>query len=206
MTFRKWTRTGNEIARQDEYRRKIASFDQESQNIAQEDQALHFEEAFRDRALENGVSIQSVSRPSIRSDDYTMEQQVTLQLNANEKNLVDFLYSLGSGGSMIRAKSISMRPMDNNRYQLHADLTISESYLRNPSKPTPRTGAAPTTPAAPAKPAAPAAPTSAPGRLRQSLAAKSEIGTLETINYRENYIVDPVLIVSGAVGPDARHQ
>jgi hypothetical protein len=158
-----------EIARQAEYKKKIAGFDSENQDIQEGDQALHFEEAFRDRALENGVSILSVSRPNIRSDDYTMEQSVTLQLNASEKNLVDFLYSLGSGGSTIRAKSISMRPLDNNRYQLHADLTISESYLRNPTKPTPRTGAvsAATGPAKPAPgPAKPAVTpaNSAPGR------------------------------------------
>jgi hypothetical protein len=122
-----------EIAHQPEYKRKIAQLDTENQNIAQEDQAVHFENFFRDRAVENGVQIQSTSRPSTRSDAFTMEQSTTIQVLAAEKNLVDFLYALGSSGSLMRVKAMSLRPLDMNRYQLHADLTIAESYLRNPT-------------------------------------------------------------------------
>lgn len=164
--FKDWTANSNriaaakdklakysaEIARKDDYQRRIASLDVENNTISPDDQAVHFENTFRDHALENGVSIQSVSRPSTRTDDFTMEQQATLQVLTGEKNLVNFLYSLGSGGSLMRVKSMSLRPADNNRYQLHADLTIAESYLR-------------TTPGAPVKnptPAKPAAPAIAP--------------------------------------------
>jgi hypothetical protein len=126
-----------EIMHQAEYKRKIAQLDTESQNIPQEDQAVHFENYFRDRAVENGVQIQTTSRLSTRSDAFTMEQQTTIQVLANEKNLVDFLYSLGSSGSLMRVKAMSLRPLDMNRYQLHADLTIAESYLRNPTSTAP---------------------------------------------------------------------
>jgi type II secretory pathway component PulM len=126
-----------EIAHQAEYKRKIAQLDTESQNIPLEDQAVHFENYFRDRAIENGVQIQSTSRLQTRTDAFTMEQQTTIQVLAAEKNLVDFLYSLGSSGSLMRVKAMSLRPLDMNRYQLHADLTLAESYLRNPAPATP---------------------------------------------------------------------
>jgi type II secretory pathway component PulM len=122
-----------EIVHQPEYKQKIAQLDAESQNIPQEDQAVHFENYFRDRAIENGVQIQSTSRLQTRTDAFTMEQQTTIQVLAAEKNLVDFLYSLGSSGSLMRVKAMSLRPLDMNRFQLHADLTLAESYLRNPA-------------------------------------------------------------------------
>jgi hypothetical protein len=159
-----------ELAHKGDYERKIRGIDPENQNIAQEDQALHFENYFRDRAIENGVQIQSTSRPLMRTDDFTMEQRETIQVLTGERNLVDFLYSLGSSGSSMRVESMSLRPVDLNRYQLHADLTIEESYLRNPSSTTAaRTvaGAKPGTVAAnPAPPANPTIPTNKPGLLK----------------------------------------
>ncbi len=136
-----------EIAHESEYKRKIAAIDPENQNIAQEDQAVHFENYFRDRAIENGVQIQSTSRPLTRMDDFTMEQRETIQVLTGEKNLVDYLYSLGTSGSSMRVESMSLRPLDMNRYQLHADLTIVESYFRNPSSATPARSAPGATPA-----------------------------------------------------------
>jgi hypothetical protein len=148
-----------EIAHKSEYEHKIHGIDPENQNIAQEDQAVHFDNFFRDRAVENGVSIQSTSRPILRTDDFTMEQRETIQVLTGEKNLVDYLYSLGSSGSSMRVESMSLRPMDLNRYQLHADLTIVESYFRNPASAS-RTVAGPK----PAAPAAPAAAVASAGR------------------------------------------
>ncbi len=132
-----------ELAHQAEYKRKIALLDAENQNIPEEGQAVHFENFFRDKAVENGVQIQSTSRASTRTDAFTMEQQMTIQVLADEKSLVGFLYSLGSSGSLMRVKAMSLRPLDGNRYQLHADLTIAESYLRNPTSTAPAKAAKP---------------------------------------------------------------
>jgi hypothetical protein len=160
-----------EIAHKSEYERKIRGIDPENQNIAQEDQAVHFENYFRDRAVENGVQIQSTSRPSTRTDDFTIEQRETIQVLTGERNLVDYLYSLGSSGSSMRVESMSLRPLDLNRYQLHADLTIEESYFRNASSAASARTTAAAAPAAPAaNPAARAAnsiaPTNRPGPIR----------------------------------------
>ncbi len=143
-----------EIAHQNDYVHKIHTISPEEQNIAPEDQAVHFEDGFRDKAVENGVQIQSTSRPSTRPDDFTIEQRTTIQVLTGEKNLVDYLYSLGSSGSSVRVESMSLRPVDLNRYQLHADLTLVESYFRNPTSPTARTAAgARTAPAPTSQPA-----------------------------------------------------
>jgi hypothetical protein len=160
-----------EIAHKPDYEHKIRTISPDEQNIAPEDQAVHFEEGFRDKAVENGVQIQSTSRPSTRADDFTMEQRTTIQVLTGEKNLVDYLYSLGSSGSSVRVESMSLRPVDMNRYQLHADLTLVESYFRNPSSSAARTaaGAKPGPPAAapaPATTTTPATPTNRLGLLK----------------------------------------
>lgn len=155
-----------ELTHKAEYERKMRDIDPEDQNIAQEDQAVHFEQVFRDKAVENGVQIQSTSRPLTRTDDFTMEQRTTIQVLTGERNLVDYLYSLGSSGSAVRVESMSLRPLDLNRYQLHADLTIVESYFRNPTSATPARTVAAATPAKPAAnsaaPTTPAKPSVAP--------------------------------------------
>ena len=146
-----------EIAHQNDYAHKIRTISPDEQNIAPEDQAVHFEEGFREKAVENGVQIQSTSRPLTRSDDFTMEQRETLQVLTGEKNLVDYLYSLGSSGSSVRVESMSLRPVDLNRYQLRADLTLVESYFRSPTSSAAKTTAGGATrPASPAPAAAPA--------------------------------------------------
>ncbi len=139
-----------ELAHKGEYERKIRGIDPENQNIAQDDQAVHFEQVFRDKAVENGVQIQSTSRPLTRTDDFTMEQHETIQVLTGERNLVDYLYSLGSSGSSVRVESMSLRPLDLNRYQLHADLTIVESYFKSPSSAASTRTVAAATPAKPA--------------------------------------------------------
>jgi hypothetical protein len=160
-----------EIAHKPDYEHKIHTISPDEQNIAPEDQAVHFEEGFREKAVENGVQIQSTSRPSTRMDDFTMEQRETLQVLTGERNLVDYLYSLGSSGSSVRVESMSLRPVDLNRYQLHADLTLVESYFRNPTSSAARTTAGGATRTASPAPAAapaniPATPTNRLGLLK----------------------------------------
>jgi hypothetical protein len=160
-----------EIAHKPDYEHRIHTISPEEQNIAPEDQAVHFEEGFRDKAVQNGVQIQSTSRPVTRTDDFTMEQRETLQVLTGERNLVDYLYSLGTSGSSVRVESMSLRPVDLNRYQLHADLTLVESYFRNPSSPAARTAAAgartsPPAASSPAPSTIPATPTNRLGPLK----------------------------------------
>lgn len=158
-----------EIAHKNDYEHKIHTISPEEQNIAPEDQAVHFEEGFRDKAVQNGVQIQTTSRPSTRMDDFTVEQRETIQALTGEKNLVDYLYSLGSSGSSVRVESMSLRPVDLNRYQLHADLTLVESYFRNPTSSAARTssGARTAPPAATPAPATnPVTPTNRLGLLK----------------------------------------
>jgi hypothetical protein len=64
---------------------------------------------------------------------------------ATEDQLVDFLYKLGSGSSMIRVRDLELQP-DPPRQKLSANIRLVASYQKNP---TPATAAK--TPTAKAK-------------------------------------------------------
>jgi hypothetical protein len=138
-----------ELARQAEYEKAIKNFEggSGSLDIPLEDQILSFATFYQGRALENGVQIQSDSPRPPRTNEFFMEQQTTLDIVGGEKNLVGFLYSLGSSSSIMRVREMSLHAIEPNRYQLRASITIVASYQKKaPSK------------AAPAKPAGPRPP------------------------------------------------
>jgi hypothetical protein len=77
-----------------------------------------------------------------------MEQIQTITVASGEKELVDFLYNLGSGDSLVRVRDLSIRP-DPPRQQLQANITLIASFQKNvkvAAKPAPAS-AAPTKPA-----------------------------------------------------------
>ena len=76
---------------------------------------------------------------------------------SGEKPLVDFLYNLGSGNSLIRVRGLSLRP-DPPRQLLAANITLIASYQK---KPVARRAASPATAAAaaPREAGKPATPT-----------------------------------------------
>jgi hypothetical protein len=72
-----------------------------------------------------------------------MEQIQTLTVQSGEKPLVDFLYSLGSGESLVRVRDLSVRP-DQPRQQLAASVTLIASYQKNAkAAPAPATATTP---------------------------------------------------------------
>jgi len=141
-----------EISKTGTYQSQINNFSKEGEQVALEDQALSFDAAIQTAAGENSVQIQSMSRTATTTNEFFMEQQRTVQVRTGDKNLVNFLYSLGSGGSQMRVRDMVIRPLDGNRYELHADLKIVASYQKKAPTPAPKAAAA--KPAVPTSPAA----------------------------------------------------
>ena len=67
---------------------------------------------------------------------------IGLTIQSTEAQLVDFLYKLGDGNSLIRVRALSLRP-DAPRQALSGNLTLIASYQKKPSArpaPAPRPG------------------------------------------------------------------
>ena len=121
-------------------------------NVPAEDQAVAFLRTIQTQAAQSGVAVGGNGRLITRTNQFFMEQIQTITVGAGEKQLVDFLYNLGSGDSLVRVRDLSIRP-DPPRQQLQANITLIASYQKNV-----KVAAAPAAKPAPA-PAPPAVPT-----------------------------------------------
>lgn len=137
---------------------KVRALEKEGAAVALEDQANEFLRAVQSQAARSGVSILSVGQPktTTRTNEFFVEQSRTINLEAREEQLVDFLYHLGSSESMIRARGLSLRP-NPQRQKLQANVDLVATYQKKPA-----TRAAPAARAAATAAAVPAPPGPAP--------------------------------------------
>jgi len=149
-----------EIAQVPLYEKNVKELEGEGASVPQEDQSVNFLTAINNQAAQSTVGIIANNRQPERTNQFFIERAQALTTQSGEPQLVDFLYSLGSGTSLIRVRSLSIRP-DAARQGLSATITLIASYQKKaPAKSTPATKPATTT--APtttptAKPATPAA-------------------------------------------------
>jgi type II secretory pathway component PulM len=125
-------------------------------NVPPEDQAVQFLRTIQTQAAQSGVGVTGNGRLITRTNQFFMEQIQTITVQSGEKQLVDFLYNLGSGDSLVRVRDLSVRP-DQNRQQLAASITLIASYQKNPKlTPAPAPAATPKSTAAAAPKTTPA--------------------------------------------------
>ena len=108
--------------------------------VAPEDQAINFIRTIQSQAAESGVGISSTSRQMTNTNEFFVEQVQNITVSATDEQLVNFLFKLGSGASMIRVRDLELQP-DNTRTRLNANIRLVASYQKKPP-------AKPTTPAA----------------------------------------------------------
>ena len=130
---------------------------EESQPIPLEDQAGAFADTIRTEAERSHVQIQQFGRIVPRTNDqFFWEQTATINVISKEQQLVDFLYNLGSGGSLVRVRDLTLRP-DQPHQQLTAGIKLVANYQKKaPSK----SAAAPTSAKSAVPSPQPATPTS----------------------------------------------
>lgn len=155
----KLARYENEIAQTNTYARQVRALEGEGLSVPPEEQALHFGNAIQSQAGASRVQIGSTTKISERTNQFFLERSQTLTVQAREAELVDFLYNLGAGNSLIRVRDLSLRP-DPPRQALQANIKLVASYQKKPAKaPAPAGKSTTTTP-----PAAASASTSSPKR------------------------------------------
>jgi len=153
-----------EVDKQPGYKRELDRLQKIGQAIPAEDQALDLSKTVTTQAQLSGVLVQNLV-PSVRgtagarTNIFFEEKSATISLNATEQQLVDFLYLLGSGDSLIRARNMNVSP-DPTKMRLNSQMTLVASYQRKPAARSRAGGAS--KPAATAVPAAPSPSTGSP--------------------------------------------
>ena len=100
--------------------------------VALENQGVNMLRTIQTQSAQSHVSIVNNSRQITRTNDvFFIEQVQNITVLANDEELVDFLYKLGTGASMIRVRDLELQP-DTARQHLNANIRLVASYQKNP--------------------------------------------------------------------------
>ncbi len=117
------------------YQAQVKSLEGQGEFVAPEDQAINFMRTIQAQAEASGVGRANYSRSIMHTNDaFFIEQVQNISVVATDQQLVDFLYKLGSGASMIRVRDLELQP-DGPRQHLNANIRLVASYQKNPAAP-----------------------------------------------------------------------
>ena len=118
-----------ELRRKPDYERKLRELQSDGSSVVPEDQAIDFVHFYSSRAISNKVLVLNQGPLVTRTNEFFLEQQMGISVQADETNLVGFLYSLGAGNSMMRVRMMSLHP-DPSHMKLTANITLVASYQK----------------------------------------------------------------------------
>jgi hypothetical protein len=123
-----------EIGSMPRYQKQLAELQQAGAAVASEEQASKFSTTVQNQAILSGVQLlrsefggRQVSMG--KTNQFFDEQRGTISISTEEKPLVDFLYNLGVGGSLIRVRSMSLNT-DGPRQRLLGNIQLVASFAR----------------------------------------------------------------------------
>lgn len=173
-TARLRTRYLSETTKTNTYAQRLRELQTSGAQLAGEDAANRLQADINREASNTGVQINSMIPSTVsariaggQTNQFFDDIQVTVSLSAGEQELVDFLYALGSGASMVRVRDVSNLRLDPSQTRLTSTLTFVASVQKKvaPAAAVPGRKPSPATPvAAGGSNAALKAPTANPGR------------------------------------------
>ncbi len=122
-----------EIKQKPRYETELKKLEKEGLDVPAEEQALQFSRTVSDEMVRCGVTPLSAGRIQTRTNQFFLELSQTITVQAGEQQLVDFLFNLGSGNSLIRVRDLSLHPDAQTRQQLAATVKLVASYQKNPT-------------------------------------------------------------------------
>ena len=117
------------IAEKPKYEALVNKMKGEGGTVAPQDQAINFVRTIDAQSGSSGVSVIGTSRQMIRTNEFFVELTQNFNVTANDQQLVDFLYKLGSDASMIRVRTLDLQP-DPAHQHLTARIELIASYQK----------------------------------------------------------------------------
>lgn len=141
-----------EIARTKDYEKRIKELELQGQTVPSTEMGLEFQKTVQRQAAASALSILSTDAraggTANQTSEFFEEQILRVTAAGNDKQLVDFLYRIGTGDSLIRVRELSVSP-DPGGMRLNTIITLVASYQRASkpsSKPEPKPVATAKTP------------------------------------------------------------
>jgi hypothetical protein len=125
-----------EIAQKPTYMRKVRELEGEGLAVPPEDQALQFMNAVNAQAGQSGVRfLSNQGRIITVTNQFFIEKSHNFSVQGGEKQMVDFLYNLGSGESLIRVRDLTIHP-EAAHHELVGNFKLVASYQKKtPTRP-----------------------------------------------------------------------
>jgi type II secretory pathway component PulM len=118
------------IAQSPAYEAQVNNLQSQGEFVAPEDQAINMMRTINTQAAQSGVGIINYSGSIVHTNQFFIEQVQNITAIADDKQLVDFLYKLGSGSSMTRVIDLVLQP-DAAKQHLNANIRLVASYQKN---------------------------------------------------------------------------
>ena len=131
------------------YTSQIGKLESEGVSVPLEDQSVNLFQTINSQAVQSGVILPVNTPQPERTNQFFLERAQSLTFQSSEAQLVDFLYKLGDGNSLIRVRALSLRPADPSRQTLGGNITLIASYQKKSST-RPASAAAPAPASVPA--------------------------------------------------------
>jgi len=153
----------DEISNRSRYQRQLADLESQGAYVGSEEQALSLQRDVANQALLSGVQVNRYDpqpRAAVggRTNAFFEEQSLIITVITGEKELVDFLYNLGTRSSLIRVRSMTLN-RDPSQMKLQGTVQLVASFAKKPppktAAPTKGTNQPTTRPATPPKTNAP---------------------------------------------------
>lgn len=119
-----------EIANEKKYLTEVRRLESETAAVPPEDQEIEFARSITTEAARSGVVIQVNNRQNAPTNQFFLERAQSLSVLADEAQLVNFLYNLGAGNSLIRVRDLTIRPELPARQKLNASIKLVASYQK----------------------------------------------------------------------------
>ena len=130
------------IALAPELERRVKTMESEGAFVPPEDQANDFIRTIQSQAVASHVDVKSSIPQPPRTNTFFLERVQAMTLESGESELVDFLYHLGAGNSLVRVRGLSLR-RDAPGVHLGANVTLVASYQKKPAAKQPATTPSP---------------------------------------------------------------
>jgi Tfp pilus assembly protein PilO len=125
--LKKWESETNQIPI---IQKRINELVKEGLDVPAEDQQNKFSSDILQQQAASGVNLINNGRTTTRTNSpFFVELLQTITVQSAEPQLVDFLYQLGNGPSLIRVRGLSMHP-DPSHQQIVAGVTLVASYQK----------------------------------------------------------------------------
>jgi len=112
---------------------QVAKLQREGLDVPAAEQALQFARTVTEEEMKSGVNPHVGGKIFTRTNEFFLEQTTTVNVDATEQQLVDFLLNLGTGNSLIRVRDLGLSP-DAPHQKLNANIKLVASYQKNPTK------------------------------------------------------------------------